>query len=217
MNRLAVSAVLLLAASSGALSQAGAQGAGPGRVTDLGIAIGMAEPVGTRLRGVQEITVDGPLGGVDVAGGAHRGFSALLSIGTRREGSPFGVRGEVQYTRFGLDPDPRYGPGGAPETADGQLTSLSGTANLVLSMPRPGVVRPYLIGGAGVYRVTSDIVQEPNSSYPGRGITRFGLNGGGGVELTSGPVRAFVEARYHHAFNDGGGVGYVPVVIGARF
>lgn len=218
MNRPLVSLAspLVIAMLVATASTARAQVPEPERNTDLGIAVGMASPYGARLGNVQEYTVDGPLGGVDVAGGARRGFSALASLGFSRPGSPIGLRVEAQYTRFGLEPDPRWGPGGAPEVADGQVTSLSGTGNLVFHAPDLGVVRPYLIGGAGVYRVTSDIVQEPNSSYPGRGITKFGLNGGGGVELSLGRLRAFAEARYHRVLSEGGRVEYVPIVAGIR-
>ena len=198
-------------------AEAGAQEQSKRRTVDLSVAAGIVSPVGSRLSDVQEITADGPLGGVDVAGGAHTGFSALAGLGFWWANSPLGVRLDVQYNRFGLDPDPRFGPGGAPEVADGQLTSISATGNVVVKGPRLAFLRPYLIGGAGIYRVTSDIVQEPNSSYPGRSINKFGVNGGVGVDLSFGAVNLFAEGRYNRVFSEGGRMEYVPVVAGLRF
>lgn len=194
-----------------------AQSLAPARTTDFGIAVGGAFPLGDRLIEPQQFSVDGPLGGVDVAGGAHSGFTIAGSVGFRPVNSPLGYRLEAQYTRFGLDPERRTGPGGAPETADGHLSSLSGTGNVILVVPTASRLRPYLIGGVGVYRLTSDIVQEPNSTYPPRSVTKFGLNGGAGVEMAIGSLRTFVEARYHSAFADEGKVTFLPVTIGLRF
>jgi opacity protein-like surface antigen len=196
---------------------AGAQGPAPARTTDLGIAIGGAYPMGDRLIDPQQLGVERPGRDVDVAGGTNAGFTIAGSFWIRPADSPVGYRLEAQYTRFGLDPDPRFGPGGAPETADGHLSSLSAIANVAVDIPVAGRIRPYLIGGAGVYRLTSDIIQEPNSTYGPTGVTRFGLNGGAGVELAVGPLRTFLEARYHNAFASGPDVSFVPVTIGMKF
>lgn len=204
-------------AAVAAAPQAGAQGLAPVRTTDLGIAVGGAFPMGDRLRNPQMQSIDGPGGDIDVAGGATAGFTIAGSVGITPVNSAIGYGLEAQYTRFGLDPDPRFGPGGAPETADGHLSSLSGTANAVLTIPIASRFRPYLIGGAGVYRLTSDITQEPNSTFGPQDVTRFGLNGGAGVEVAFGPVRTFVEARYHNVFASGSDASFVPVTIGMKF
>ncbi|MHB1224905.1 MAG: outer membrane protein [Gemmatimonadaceae bacterium] len=196
---------------------AGAQSLAPVRTTDVGIAIGGAFPMGDRLRGPQPFSLESPSRDVDVAGGTNAGFTIAGSVGITPVNSPVAYRLEAQYTRFGLDPDPRFGPGGAPETADGHLSSLSGIASVVVTIPIAGRFRPYLIGGAGVYRLTSDITQEPNSTFGPTGVTRFGLNGGAGVEVAVGPLRTFVEARYHNAFASGSDVSFVPVTIGMKF
>lgn len=194
-----------------------AQSLAPVRTTDVGIAIGGAFPLGDRLRGPQPFSIESPARDLDVAGGTNTGFTIAGSVGIMPVNSPVSYRLEVQYTRFGLDPQGRYGGGGAPETADGHLSSLSGIGNVVLVVPIASRIRPYLIGGAGVYRLTSDIIQEPNSTYGPNGVTKFGLNGGAGVELAFGPLRTFVEARYHNAFSSGSDVSFIPVTIGMKF
>ncbi len=196
---------------------AGAQSLAPVRTTDVGIAIGGAFPMGDRLTNPQQLGVESPGRDIDVAGGTNAGFTIAGSVGITPVNSPVAYRLEAQYTRFGLDPDARFGPGGAPETADGHLSSLSGTANVVLTIPVASRFRPYLIGGAGVYRLTSDITQEPNSTFGPTGVTRFGLNGGAGVEVAVGPLRTFLEARYHDAFASGSDVTFIPVTIGMKF
>lgn len=197
--------------------RAQAQDLAPARTMDFGISVGAAIPHGDRLGGPQPFSIESPAAGVDVAGGTNTGFTVAGSVGISPVNSPVSYRLEAQYTRFGLEPEGRYGPGGAPETADGHLSSLSGTGNVVLVVPTAGRLRPYLIGGAGVYRLTSDIIQEPNSTFGPNSVTKFGLNGGAGVELAVGPLRTFVEARYHSVFDVEGRANFVPLTLGMRW
>ncbi len=186
------------------------------RTTDFGIAVGGAFPVGDRLTGPQFSTRGAPAK-LDAAGGAKTGFTVAASMGIRPVNSPVSYRLEAQYTRFGLNPEGRFGPGGAPETADGHVSSLSGTGNIVIVLPLPSQLRPYFIGGAGAYLVTSDITQEPNSTFGPQSQTKFGFNGGAGVEMAVGRLRGFAEARYHRVFTDGQYANFIPVTVGLKF
>lgn len=196
--------------------EARAQSLSAVRTTDFGVAVGAAFPMGDRLSGPQVPTGEAPAT-MDVAGGAGTGFTIAASMGIRPVNSALGYRLEAQYTRFGLDPQARFGPGGAPETADGHLSSLSGTGNVILVVPLASRVRPYIIGGVGAYLLTSDITQEPNSTFGSQSQTKFGLNGGVGFETAVGRLRGFVEARYHSVFTEGKNADFIPLTVGLKF
>ncbi len=216
MKRMNVSLAGLALAVVVVAPQARAQSLSAVRTTDFGIAVGGAFPVGDRLRGPQQFSMEVPAK-LDVAGGAKTGFTIAASMGIRPVNSPVGYRLEAQYTRFGLEPEGRNGPGGAPETAEGHVSSLSGTGNIILVVPLPSPLRPYLIGGAGAYLLTSDITQEPNSTFGAQSQTKFGFNGGAGVEMVIGRLRGFVEARYHSVFTEGQNANFIPVTVGLKF
>lgn len=217
MKRRNVILVGLCVAVAGVAPEAGAQSLSAVRTTDFGIAVGAAFPVGNRLRGPQPFTGAESPAKLDVAGGASTGFTVAASMGIRPVNSPVGYRLEAQYTRFGLEPEARFGPGGAPETAEGHVSSLSGTGNIILVVPLPSPLRPCLIGGAGAYLLTSDITQEPNSTFGAQSQTKFGLNGGVGVEVIIGRLRSFVEARYHSVFTEGQNASFIPITVGLKF
>ncbi|HEX3156961.1 MAG TPA: outer membrane beta-barrel protein [Gemmatimonadaceae bacterium] len=221
MNRIAVMLVGLALAVVVVAPTAQAQGLDPARTTDVGIAIG-----GTFLRsdGLGGAVVNGEPTGVDVVGGPNTGFTVVGSIGFRPIDSPVRFRLEAQYTRLGLDEEMRFGGGGAPEVADGHVSIISGTGNIVLAAPTARRLRPYLIGGLGIYRLSSEVghstpegVPLDNSFTPSRSETKFGLNGGAGLRLAVGALHTFVEARYHGVFTESDKASFIPVTIGIRF
>lgn len=194
-------------------SSAQAQEPSPGWTTDVGLAIGA-----TAFPQRDE------LGGADVVGGLNPGVTATGSVGFGPAGSPFSYQIEVQYTRLGLDDEGRSGAGGAPVTAHGTASVLSGTGSVRLSVFPAGRFRPYLIGGTGVYRLSSNVhyTAENGSvirylSVPTDGKTRFGLNGGAGLEVAVSAVRTFIETRFHSIFSEEETAKLVPIVMGVRF
>jgi opacity protein-like surface antigen len=221
MNRIAVVLVGLALAVVVAAPMARAQGLDPARKSDVGIAIG-----GTFLRsdGLGGAVVNGEPTGVDVVGGPNTGFTVVGSIGFRPVDSPVRFRLEAQYTRLGLDEEMRFGGGGAPEVADGHVSIISGIGNIVLAARTAHRLRPYLIGGLGIYRLSSEVGHTTpegtpldNSFTPSRSETKFGLNGGAGVDLAVGALHTFVEARYHGVFTEGDRAGFIPITLGIRF
>jgi opacity protein-like surface antigen len=194
------------------VTPAQAQDPSQGWTTDLGVAVGATS-----------FPQSSALGGVDVVGGLNPGFAATGSVGFGPAGSPLSYRVEVQYTRSGLDEANRFGPGGAPVTAHGNASVLSGIGSALLSVPLTSRLHSYLIGGAGVYRLSSSVHYTTpegkflrNISVPTDGRTRFGLNGGAGLEVAVGSARSFVQARFHSVFDEEN-ANLIPVVIGVRF
>ena len=153
----------------------------------------------------------------------------------RRVG-PFGIRADVMYHGFGDRNLVTTGSSTTQVTVSNKYSMVTGTLNAMLGIPlENSPVRPYLTGGVGGYYVRN----SPKCAGAGCGsllnineenTTKFGLNGGAGIEFGMGGLAAFVESRFHHVF-DGtpklnciGNVGcnraalqIVPVSVGIRF
>jgi hypothetical protein len=178
-----------MASASAAAQGASAQGATSGRPT-FGVAAGAAIPTGEF----------GDFASTGFTVGAHLGFSsASLPVGFRLEGT---------YQRH----DAKGSTVGNP-----RFNIISGVANVIAGgTAAPGSVRPYFIGGGGVYnfKATAD-------GFDSESVTKFGLNGGAGIDLPLSGIAAFAEVRFHYVFtaedDDEGNTSFVPITVGVRF
>lgn len=151
----------------------------------------------------------------DEAGGlatTSYGFAGMATLRPPR--LPVAVRGELSYDRFGVDLAP-FG-----EEAAGLIGSwgiLGGTVNAVAELPAAGGVRPYLIGGAGVYRAEQKVSEDRSGQRAfSSASTEPGLNGGAGLGFRIGRFDSFLEVRYHTLFADER-LSYVPIAVGVEF
>lgn len=133
------------------------------------------------------------------------GWHAMVAMSYRPPAQPFGFRIEGAYHR--LDSQEIGGVIGP------SLRLVTVTANLILEGPG-SAVRPYLIGGGGLYNSKFDDAQVRND---------LGANGGLGLRFRLLGLDSFVEARYHAAFKALGAAGdertatFVPVTFGLSF
>ena len=141
----------------------------------------------------------------DFGKGLKSGYEVGAHLGFRPAASSVGFRIEGMYNRF----DPKgLNPGNF------HTNVLSGNADaVVMSAGAPGSIRPYFLGGIGVYNIKTGDASE----------TRFGLNGGAGLDMPLSGIDVYLEARYHYVFTNSGNnaagfnAAYVPVVVGVRF
>lgn len=162
-----------------------------------------------------------PLG--DFGRSAKTGYVVDGLVALRVPTLPVSFRAEVGYARNDLKAgvfDDFGNTGGANVSAYSRM--LFGTANVILPFAPPASpVRPYLIGGVGVYnvRVTGTV------SLPGQGSvtanspsqSKFGLNGGAGVEIPLSGISVFGEVRYTSVFTQNGNTNFLPIKVGVRF
>jgi opacity protein-like surface antigen len=132
----------------------------------------------------------------DFKNGWHAG--AMLTFGVPL--SPVAVRVEAVYHTMNR------------RDGEGTATVLSGTANAIVVPASLLVVKPYFVGGAGVYRYSST-VSDPLPSPQ----TKFGWNAGGGIAFRLRETTLFVEARYHRVSTTGRAFTFVPVSVGLLF
>lgn len=140
----------------------------------------------------------------DLGNDYSTGYNGTVSLGFNSYGSPIGFRIDGMYNKLAAQdlvnlPD---------------ITIMSANANVVYALPGVGI-RPYLIGGAGVYGLKSDV----NSNFNGSSntITKLGLNGGVGASFPLSGFNTFVEARFHYVFTDVVATQFIPVTFGISF
>jgi hypothetical protein len=159
----------------------------------------------------------------EFADGAKTGLVAngFVGVGTGR----FGLRGELFWSRSDLDNAfirkvgnnvlPSEGLG----TVTGNVNLVGAAANLVLPLMQ-SVVRPYLIGGVGVYnrRVSQDVSGTIDEFQNLRDEqTDVGYNGGIGLSIGGLGPSFFVEARYVSVATTPDKTKFIPVVVGFSF
>lgn len=131
------------------------------------------------------------------------GFNTMVSLGFGGgQEIPISLRFDGSYTKFN----------GSTATG-GTIAGIrvwSGNVNAIVTVPGGEIIRPYLLGGGGVFNMKS---LAANSSA----TTDFGLTGGLGVGLDLSGFNTFAEARIHHIFTEGGATRYAPIVFGILF
>jgi opacity protein-like surface antigen len=91
----------------------------------------------------------------------------------------------------------------------------SGTGNVVFWLPVAAEtkIRPYLLGGGGIYNVKAKDTDGTSAS-----VTKFGINAGAGFDFDLQPrVGIFIEGRFHDVFTEGPDVKFIPIAAGVRF
>jgi len=158
-------------------------------------------------------------GGVVIPTGTFKnhnkvGWDGMALLRFRPPASPVGFQVDGSYMQTRLKSGVISSPG--------KTKIIAGTADLVFTIPMstPVRVRPYLLAGAGIYGVR---IRSDGASSDAFKKTKFGLNGGLGIDFGAGPANIFIEARYHNVFdgtlNDIGGpsgLGVIPINLGFR-
>jgi opacity protein-like surface antigen len=202
--RAALTTTTLLAAGAAAAHAQAADGASAGaRRWSIGAVAGASIPTGT-------------LGDV-----VATGFNVAGQVEYRRPASPLAVRLEVDYHRFGLKDELRelfFEAGGA---VNANLNVLGGAVNAVYTFPVTTPVRPYVLGGLGVYRLSgsfdvSGFEGELDEESDSGSATRLGANVGAGIELPLSGITAFAEVRYL-TIRASEAANLVPLRVGVRF
>jgi opacity protein-like surface antigen len=142
----------------------------------------------------------------DLGNVAKTGYSVNGLIGFSPPLSPIGIRGEVGYNSW--SGKQAAGLGGST------ISSLSGTANIVLQVPGMIVAKPYVIAGLGEHRVKFDFGSGATDNST---ETKLGWNVGGGVNFGVGTLAALLEARYVTVNTSNVKLHYVPITFGIMF
>ncbi len=120
-------------------------------------------------------------------------------------GTDFHVMGTLRFSREEENPVGFRVDGMLQFTEGNDL--FIGTANAMynFSTSSDARIRPYVIGGAGIYA---------------NGGTDLGINAGAGATFPLGsdsPARLFGEARFHAIFAEGNTISQLPITVGIMF
>jgi opacity protein-like surface antigen len=120
---------------------------------------------------------------------------------------PIGIRVDGWYHRLDNNTE-RTGERGGTDI-------IAGTANAVLGF-RFLVVKPYVLGGVGYYRLDFSTRTIHEGSFFDQ-ENETGWNAGAGVSISLRKIDLFVEARYHSVSTEGDRFEFVPVSLGLVF
>jgi len=121
---------------------------------------------------------------------AKSGFHGKAMVMWNAPVLPLALRGSVGYSQLDLK--------SLATGVSGSGRILSGLANMSWGFP-VGPVKPYIIAGLGAFNVKRDV---SGTSAPSE--TKFGIDGGAGLEFKLGGIAAFVEGRLENVFTDQG-------------
>jgi opacity protein-like surface antigen len=130
---------------------------------------------------------------------------------------PIALRADFTYQNFDLKSVQYNGPTpGSLASGTGTVISDLASAQLLLMS---GHIRPYLIAGLGAYNVKTELDGAPDLS---QSDTKFGVNGGGGVQIELSGFSLYAEARVDNVFTerrliDTDQIQVVPVTFGIMF
>ena len=129
--------------------------------------------------------------------GTNIGFLVAGTLDMKPASLPIGLRFDLGYSRYGTDLD------------DVSMSMIHGMGSAVYNLNTESTLRPYVLGGLGLYRSSVDI-DVPG--VDGESETDLGFHFGGGLNLALGSLDSYVEARL--TIGDGE---FIPIVFGIRF
>jgi opacity protein-like surface antigen len=150
-------------------------------------------------------------GGVSVPTGdfnnvAKLGWQGSAGVLLVPKGRAIGFQLDGTFSQFDLE-----GP------FDVNQRFIYGTGNVVyrFQSSEGSRVRPYLIGGVGLYNSKATGPDAP--AFGETSQTKFGINAGAGVDFKAGGAGLFVEGRFHNVFADPSSKQFIPISLGIRF
>jgi len=148
-----------------------------------------------------------PMG--DAGDGLNTGLNLEGLVGIQPQTMPVEFRGELMYHHFGVS-------GGG-----GHESLLGIVPNVLYAFKTQSHLRPYVIGGLGLYHVSvsfTGVAPGGGTFTVSDGETHVGINFGGGVRFPLSNSRAsmFVEARFHDVFADNS-FNMIPITVGITF
>ena len=203
MTRLVSLALAAGTITAAALPHAARAQYAPGNPFSFGVSGGLSAPTSTLSNDV------------------NAGYSVAGLVEYRPVPGPLSLRLEVGYDRFAYkDSYQNYVAQLAGANYSANTHFIRGNANLVFRLPNFGGVRPYLTGGVGVYNNSDGSTVSYagyTQSYNGSSTTKFGVNGGVGVDVPLSGITVFGEVRAHGVQTDYTPITYVPITVGIRF
>lgn len=144
----------------------------------------------------------------DASNGLNAGFTAGAALDMHMPATPFGIRAEGSYSRFGLQ-------GLTGSGVDAHTSDLGFNLNGVMTLVSLPLLKPYITAGPSYSNLKFSANDGTNGGSTSEG--HWGYNAGGGLDFGLGPIGMRLDVRYKHISVDGGSWTSVPMTIGFRF
>ncbi|HEY0928406.1 MAG TPA: outer membrane beta-barrel protein [Gemmatimonas sp.] len=179
----------------------------------FGLAAAIAAPAALSAQASSDKPVSfGVSGGLslpmsDLGDAAESGFTAAGHIYFKPASmASLGFRGDVSYDRWTTK-----------FSDDVNLRSLGFVANALYSVNSSSMVKPYLLGGVGMFNSKAS-VDLGSTSGDTESSNDLGIQVGGGLRFQLSGFSTFLEAKYVNVFGDGdASAKWVPITFGIRF
>lgn len=148
-----------------------------------------------------------PVGDYGKAAATGYNIGGFVDFGRRL--GPFGIRADVLYHGFGDQDIVETAGTGTTFDLSNKYSMVTGTLNGVFGIPlENSPIRPYLTAGVGAYYISDSPRCVTDSTtcasfvrdFGEESTTKFGINGGAGIEFGLGGAAAFLETRFHQVF-----------------
>jgi opacity protein-like surface antigen len=183
------------------------------------VAIAVATPARAQLPVHLGITAGASIPQSDLSDAADMGYNAGATLTIAPPLLPISLRGAVSLNSFAMkDPGTVAGT-----TTSGDYRVIGGTASLVYSLPLPLPVKPYVLGGGGLYSINESKTTTSSgvSATTNKSSSRAGFDAGVGLRVGLLPMHPSIEARYVHIGGDKSKgetpMTFVPITFGLSF
>ena len=158
--------------------------------------------VGAGRLSAQRIMVGG---GLLMPMGDYKTVDKMGFIGQAGVGFPAGP--------IGIRIEADYGQTSHKNGADGNSKIIGGMGAAVYHFKTPAGVKPYVLGGVGMYNVK---VTVPSLSID-QSETKFAFGVGAGLEMKMTSMSLYLEAKYMNIATSGSATTFIPITVGLRF
>ena len=177
------------------------------RIVSLFAAVAIMVVMGASAAEAQSPIRFGLAGGLSLPTGEDKdvvknGFHGQVMLGFGMMALPVKLRADLSYHSFSGKDEPLL------EEVDFRI--ISGALNAIVGMGGIGA-KPYFTGGLGFYNLKVEAFGEDASE------SKFGLNGGLGIEFSLTGMSTFLEARYIHIFTEDEATQIIPITFGIMF
>jgi len=143
------------------------------------------------------------------------GGGLLMPMGNYKDLDKMGFMGQAgigfPVGPVGIRIEGDYGQTSHKDTTSGNTKIIGGMASVVYHFKSPSTIKPYVLGGLGMYNVKFDISGVSASS------TKLAFGGGAGLELKMTGASLYLEARYVNITTSGSSLSFIPITVGVRF
>ena len=144
------------------------------------------------------------------------GAGLLMPMGSYKDADKLGFIGQAGVGfpagPVGIRIEGDYGQTSHKNGVGGNTKIIGGMGSVVYHFASASSMKPYVLGGLGMYNVKIDVTGFGSASE-----TKLTFGGGAGLEMKMTGASLYLEARYMNVTTSGGSTAFIPITVGVRF